>query len=264
MSRRLRLIALGSLIYLTSCSNSDITVSDSQGDAPLALTSDQQLIVAAFELDVGKVDSLLKSGAQSNARLGIYDQHLFEDKWSLGYSSVGSDMWTPLLAVAHSHREPQPQARTENTIAARDAAEIRRRSVDPKLIQERDHRRVKIVKRLISARADLNLDDGYGATALYCAIYNGFDDVALLLIEAGAELNTKTGIYIDGTGDITPLHRATDSPVVLAAMLKRGANVHAQDTTGDTPLDWARRSNDKCVKLLLEAGADLKVKDAER
>lgn len=75
--------------------------------------------------------------------------------------------------------------------------------------------------QLIAAKVNLDLDDGYGATALYEAIYNSYDEMALLLIEAGAKVNTKTGIYIDGTGDITPLHRATDSPRVVGVPVPR-------------------------------------------
>lgn len=117
---------------------------------------------------------------------------------------------------------------------------------------------------MIAAKADLDLDDGVGATALYESIYNGFDDLSLLLIASDAKLDTKTGIYIDGAGDITPLHRATKSPRVLAAMLKRSASVNVKDTTGSTALHWAAlASNEASVKLLLEAGADANAKDDE-
>ena len=218
-------------------------------------------MVAAYNLDLDKVKALLADGASPNARLGFYDEHLFEDKWESALSPSGSEQWTPLLATCSSPRAPQPTKRTENTLRALEAARTQRRRIDPRLIRERDERRTAIVKELVSAKADLNLDDGHGATAL--AMSAGADEeIALLLIGAGADINTKERIYIDGTFDQTPLHHATAKPNVLEAMLKRNAKLDAQDSTGKTPLHWAvRRLNVASVKLLLNAGADPKVKD---
>ncbi len=236
----------------------------SEGADHLVFSKDQQLVIASFQLDVAKVKALLTEGAKPDARLGIYDQRLFEDKWTLGYSQMGSDKWTPLLAVANSHRAPQPKDRAENTSEGLDAALKKLNAIDPKLIRERDERRLDIAKLLITAKANPDLDDGHGETALAASVYNGFDALSLLLIASGSELNTKTGIYIDGPDDITPLHRATSHPAVLEAMLKRGAKVDVKDSTGETPLHWAARDhNVASVKLLLAAGANASVKDAE-
>jgi hypothetical protein len=231
------------------------------------LTTDQQLVVAAFELAVKRVESLLEEGANPNARFGIYKgqslfQELFKDKWTLG-TPMASYKWTPLLAVASSHREPQPEKPTENTMEGRALAIRKRDAIDPKLIAERDARRKTIAKLLIDANADLDLDDGHGATALAEAVDNDYKDLALLLIQSGAKVNTKTGIYFDGTGDITPLHRATSNPTVLKALLERGAEVNVRDSAGETPLHWAARHNAESVKLLLEAGANPSIKDKE-
>ncbi len=227
-------------------------------------TPDQQLVIASFQLDVERVNSLLGNGANSNARLGVNDEHLFEDKWTLAYSPIASDKWTPLLALANSHRAPQPIHPTENTGEALDHAMEKLKAIDPKIIQERDKQRVAIAKLLIAKQANLDLDDGYGSTALSYSIYFGFDSLSLLLIESGANPNTKTGIYIDGTGDITPLHRATESPTILKALLKHGALVAVKDGLGATPLHWAAREpRAECVQLLIAAGADVNAKDKE-
>lgn len=243
-------------ISLASCSTT------AQGDSTRVRTRGQQLVIAAFELNVERVKTLLDDGASPNTRLGFYDQNLFEDKWTLGYSAIGSARWTPLLAVANSHRAPQPSKRAENTVAGREAAMAKLDAIDPKLIAERDSRRVAIAKLLIAAKADLDLDDGYGSTALDSSVYSGFDDLSLLLISSGAKLDTVTRVYIDGPGDISPLHRATKSPKVLAAMIKRGAKVNIANTSGSTPLHWAVLGGHvESVKLLLAAGANVNAKD---
>ncbi len=231
-------------------------------EVPRQYTRDQRLVIAAFQLDVARVKSLLQEGANPDARLGFYNGELFQDRWSLGYSPYGSDKWTPLLAVAHSHREPQPAKITENTSESRDRAEKIRKQIDPRLIQERDKRRVAIAQLLIDQRAKLDLDDGYGSTALDTSIYLGHDSLSLTLLKAGADPNSKTGVYIDGTDGITPLHRATKSPPVLKAMIKRGASLNVKDGEGETPLHWAAREpNAESVKLLIEAGANVNVRD---
>jgi hypothetical protein len=257
MKRARSLLAPLSILLLVcpACASAD------EPAASPKLSRDQQLIVAAFELDVAKVKSLLADGANVNARMGKHPRNLFQDKWSLGWP-VASPKWTPLIAVANSHREPQPAETTENTTAALDEAEEKRSKIDPKIIAERDSRRVAIAKLLIAAMADLDLDDGYGATALASAVYEKADDLALMLIEAGAKVDTKTGIYIDGTGDITPLHQATDRPQLVKGLLKHGADASALDGTGQSALHWAVRDAEvESVRLLIEAGADVNAKD---
>ena len=238
--------------------------SATQDDVKAEYSKGQQLVISAFELDVDRVKGLLAEGADPDTRLGFYDEHLFEDKWTLGYSHVGSDKWTPLLALAHSHREPQPDRHSENTIAGRDNAMAKLKSIDSKLISKRDSRRVAIARLLIKANGNTDLDDGYGDTALSESVDSGYDDLSLLLIASNAKIDTKTGVYIDGEGDITPMHHATKSPKVLQAMIKRGAKVNVADTSGDTPLHWAVRDrNVESVKLLLEAGASVTAIDNE-
>ena len=194
-------------------------------------SKDQQLVIAAYELEVDTVKALLADGANPNARLGVYDQHLFEDKWMLGHSPVGSERWTPLLAVASSHREPQPTNRTENTVGALQAAQKKMRELDPELIRECDERRIAIAKLLISARANLDLEDGHGLTALAAAT-PGYETLALLLIDSGAAINTKSGVYFDGPSGVTPLHDATANPKILDAMLRNNAKLDVRDSNG--------------------------------
>jgi hypothetical protein len=216
----------------------------------------EPLVIAAFRLDVEEVRRLLAAGAPANGRFGRYDKDLFRDPWTLGYSYLGSENWTALLAVAHSNRAPDPPHETKNTIEDLDRARRELLRVDPALIRERDARRVQIAKLLIAAGAQLDVDDGYGATALYQAVYYHYEDLALLLIDAGANVNTRTGVYIDGPGDLTPLHYAHDNPRLVEALIAHGADVNAKDSGGATPLDWAIDwGKVKSVQLLKAAGA---------
>src|SRR3954469_896766 len=79
-----------------------------------ALTPSQQLVVAAFNLEVERVKDLVEQGIDVDSRMGQHDEKQFYDKWSLG-RPVAANRWTPLLAVANSHREPQPEQETKNT-----------------------------------------------------------------------------------------------------------------------------------------------------
>ena len=57
-----------------------------------------------------------------------------------------------------------------------------REKIPKKALEEREHARLQIAKILIDAGAELNADDGYGATALNEAVYFGFQDLALFLM----------------------------------------------------------------------------------
>jgi hypothetical protein len=248
------ILAIWSLVLTGTCRGEEVP-------KPEGLSTNQLLIVSCFELDIERVKSLLRDGANVNARMGDHPQDQFQDKWTGGWP-IASNKWTPLLALAHSHREPQPTEQAKNTVEALEAAQKTCAAIDPKLIIERNNKRSAIARILVDAKANYNLDDGYGDTALSQSVYVGYDELALLLIEVGANVNTKTGVYIDGTGDITPLHRATDRPHLVKALLRRGANPNARDDSGETPLHWAARDAEpECVRLLIEAGAEVDAKD---
>jgi ankyrin repeat protein len=62
-------------------------------------------------------------------------------------------------------------------------------------------------------------------------------ELTKLLVRFNANVNTKTGIYIDGSGDVTPLHRAYWSAELTKLLLAKGADPNAKDTKGETPRD---------------------------
>ncbi|MEK6248130.1 MAG: hypothetical protein N2C12_08115 [Planctomycetales bacterium] len=75
--------------------------STAQDDVKAEHTKGQQLVIAAFELDVDRVTALLASGADPNTRMGKHRRALLADKWTGGVP-MASSKWTPLLAVASS------------------------------------------------------------------------------------------------------------------------------------------------------------------
>jgi ankyrin repeat protein len=191
------------------------------------------LVIAAFIGNLEQVKELIAAGAYVNTKYGGNPEDFKDDE---GGVPLGGENWTPLLAVSNSH------------IAKN---------------------RVEIARVLLDAGADIDADDGYGATALYKSIYmqrfhNEYTKLAFFLIEKGANVNTKTDIYIDGAGDITPLHRAVNNADLVKALMAKGANVNAKDSMGHTVLHWAiLDDNLKSASFLIKAGADTNVKDKD-
>ncbi len=203
-----------------------VTACTGQEQAPVSTgpnryTQDQQLVFACFGLDVTVAERLLQTRANVNGRSGISDSVTFADKWAVGaYSAIGSENWTPLIALANSPRIPGPDRQFANTTEDKIEAKKARAVIPQAAILERDRRRMTIAKLLLNRHPDLNLDDGHGGTtALYCAVDGGESALAVFLIQAGANVNTKIGSYIDGPGDETPLHRSVGQPTVMRALL---------------------------------------------
>ena len=93
------------------------------------------------------------------------------------------------------------------------------------------------VKQHIAAGTDLNLKDpkpdGGKDTALGIAAAFGKTDVAIALIEGGADLDARNK---DGS---TPLHSASFLcyPEIVQALLDKGADKNARNNSGSTPLE---------------------------
>ena len=87
---------------------------------------------------------------------------------------------------------------------------------------------------------------GY-ANALILAIGWGHNDMCLVLIAAGFDVNIKT-MYGE-----TPLMCAAGNGLekVCSILLKNGADVNATDVFGNTPLMWAKDRNHKEICQLL-------------
>ena len=120
---------------------------------------------------------------------------------------------------------------------------------------------VEVAKLFLENGADLHLVDSEGFTPLHTACRYAFLDMVQLLVEHGA------GLDVQNNDGLTPLHAAckpfNDGPTkkyfacmskkemdsyleMIEFLVKKGADIHAKDHNGWTPLHWA------CSENLLE------------
>jgi ankyrin repeat protein len=117
------------------------------------------------------------------------------------------------------------------------------------------------LRALLKQKADVNVAEPDGATALHWASH--WDDLESvdLLLKAGANVNAKNEY------DVTPLSLAVEngSGPMVARLIKAGANVNLATTTGETPLMTAvRLGSVPLVKALLVAGANVNTQGGGR
>ena len=117
------------------------------------------------------------------------------------------------------------------------------------------------VKALLHSGANPNEQSIYGGP-LNIAASNGFVEIAAVLIDAGANIETP------GLSGTHPLHSAagTGNASMAKLLLTRGAKVDALDSKGGTPLIAAALASDigggaDVLKILLAAGADPRRED---
>ncbi|XP_065828134.1 tonsoku-like protein isoform X2 [Oscarella lobularis] len=94
----------------------------------------------------------------------------------------------------------------------------------------------KEVQRLLSQGASVITRDYCGWTPLHEACNHGYEEIAKLLLDYGADVNDRGGQHCNG---MTPLHDAAVNGHcdVVRLLVDRGANVFEKDGDGQTPLD---------------------------
>ena len=105
--------------------------------------------------------------------------------------------------------------------------------------------------------AQVNAHSHDGWTALHLAAFFGHRDLAEMLLDHGADVNSRSKSERFARAN-TPLHAAAANRQVdvAALLLERGADITARDVSGFTPLALAANSrSDRLMLLLLERGA---------
>jgi len=109
------------------------------------------------------------------------------------------------------------------------------------------------VEELLADGADVHQKDANGQTPLYCAAFNGHDEVVVALIVAGAEID-----HGNASGE-TALHWASrhGDRAIVNILLGAGADPDVGTNRSHTPLLWAALEGETdIVDTLLSAGAD--------
>ncbi len=118
---------------------------------------------------------------------------------------------------------------------------------------------IEKVKYLIAINANVNAKDAYASmTPLMMAAYDGYTEIAKLLIEKGADVNTKGGVDMDMTA--LTYAASQDRAEMVKVLLDKGASVNVKTKYGWTPLFFAAsRGKADIAKLLIDKGADVNV-----
>ena len=111
------------------------------------------------------------------------------------------------------------------------------------------------VKRLLKAGAKADARNRYGVSPLHSACLNGNGPMTEALLKAGADANAALP---EGETVLMTAAR-TGAPGPIEALLAKGAKVNARGRNQQTALMWAAaEGNLEAVRLLMDAGADIR------
>ena len=108
---------------------------------------------------------------------------------------------------------------------------------------------LEVAQYFIKEGANLNCRDRSARTPLITALQLGYNDIALALIQAGADVS------ISDCNGKAPIHYANAD--LIPALVKAGADINQQDLDGNTALHCAASTS--TINALIENGADLTV-----
>lgn len=233
--------------------------------------TDELLREAVKAGDTAKASALVDQGADIESRAyagGATPLGYAADRGDVGMIELLLKRGAKIEATGDRGRTPLSVAVVGGKSQAVDAllaAGANPNTVDhdgkPALVLAADQGSAEVACKLLAKGADKNARVVSGpmakATALINALESRHSDVALALIEAGAD------VIAAGSVGETPLHSCSDNPrEVCAALLDHGAFLEAKMPDGNTPLlAAAQQGNAPVVQLLLDKGADPKVEN---
>ena len=158
--------------------------------------------------------------------------------WIVLVFSVGNLLAAPTVISASEKAEGEAQAW----------------SLPSRVVEAAKRQDKATLRALLNRRADVNVPQADGATALHWAAYWDDLEAVTLLIDAGAQVNASNDLRV------TPLSLAcaNGSASLVRTLLKAGANPNSIPSSGETPLMAAARSGStEAVKALVADGADV-------
>src|SRR6266550_2425108 len=198
--------------------------------------SSRKLLDAAEAGDTAEVQSLLREGANANAK-GDYGNTALMGAAVRGHTES-------VRALLEKGADVNAKGNTGRTALMEAALEGY----------------TDTVRTLLEKGADVNAKDNMGWTPLFWAAFSRRTDTVRALLEKGADVNAKN--KYDDTALIHAAY-AGDTDTV-AVLLEKGADVNAKDDMGRTALiEAARQGRTETVRALLEVGADVTTRDRE-
>jgi ankyrin repeat protein len=120
---------------------------------------------------------------------------------------------------------------------------------------------VESVKFLIANGAKLNIQDEDQETPLFIACDEGFDEVTKVLLEAGADPNI---LNEDHEAPLSIASSDGHGACVRLLLATKKVDMNNQDEGGGTALYYAaKRGHADIVQMLLDAGADTKIRNKD-
>lgn len=252
----------------------------------VALEGETVLMAAARTGNAEVVERLITAGAR------IDDTETWRGETALMWAAGENNAAAAKVLIARganinaqSRQIDYPEMRLNLSFMA--TTELPRGGFSPVMFAAREGA-LDSARVLADAKANLDLQDPEGTTALMLAIMNVHYDVAVLLVEKGANPNIYDKAAMGALYAVVDMRTQrpltnmpprkpssdVDSLDVVTALLKHGANVNAvlkttllrrHHSTGDgslgegtTPLMRAARFGDAAaMRVLIEAGADV-------
>eukprot|EP00904_Undaria_pinnatifida_P012199 jgi/Undpi1/8109/HiC_scaffold_24.g10581.m1 len=162
---------------------------------------------------------------------------------------------TSVSVAAHKGR----QEIVKMLIAAQADVNIDSNNGSTPLIQASHFGHAQVVKLLVKANALVDKANQKGTTALMRATQEGNEEVVLILVAAGADVSKRNNERMNAL----MLGSQRGHAAIVQALIHHKADIDGQTAQGSTALMLAcKRGHEEVVRVLLTAGAELHQKDS--